>query len=378
MKIAVNARLLIKNKLEGIGWFSYETLKRITKAHPEHEFIFVFDRKYHEEFIFSDNITPIIAYPPSRHPVLWYLFFEYGIRFALRNKKIDSFFSPDGWIPLSNKVPTLNVVHDLNFLHYPHFVAPAPRRYYNSFFPKFISRSDRIATVSEFTKHDIHSWTGYDLSKIDVVYNGANIGYKKLTLKETTQIKEKYSHGKEYFLFVGLIHPRKNLANMILAYSDYRENNDTDVKFLIVGDAKWKPADVDEAYENSKYKEDIIFLGRVQIDELKNIVGSALCMMYVSFFEGFGIPIIESFNCSVPVITSNVSSMPEVGGDAAIYVDPGSVNDISSAMSKVSKDEILRHELIRKGEIQKQKFSWDITANKLWESMEKAFNLIHL
>ena len=98
MRIAVNTRLLLKDKLEGIGWFTFETLKRITKNHPEHEFIFLFDRPYDKEFIFSENIIPVVIQPPARHPFLWYLFFEWSIPAALKKYKADIFISPDGWL----------------------------------------------------------------------------------------------------------------------------------------------------------------------------------------------------------------------------------------------------------------------------------------
>lgn len=140
MKIAVNTRLLLKDKLEGIGWFSYETLKRITQNHPEHDFYFIFDRPFHQDFVFGNNVTPIIGYPPARHPYLWYLFFEFGIPFHLNKIKPDLFLSTDGWIPLHTNCKVVNVIHDLNFEHHPEFIAPKPLWYYKKFFHKFAEK----------------------------------------------------------------------------------------------------------------------------------------------------------------------------------------------------------------------------------------------
>ncbi|MBO7628806.1 MAG: hypothetical protein J6S87_02525, partial [Bacteroidales bacterium] len=137
MKIAVNTRLLLKDRLEGIGQFTFETLQRITRNHPEHQFFFLFDRKYDESFLFSDNITPIVVFPQARHPYLWYLFFEYSIPLKIRKIKPDLFLSTDGWIPTKLGIPVVNVIHDLNFLHHPEFVPPVVRRYYDRYFPKF-------------------------------------------------------------------------------------------------------------------------------------------------------------------------------------------------------------------------------------------------
>ncbi|MCP4551073.1 MAG: glycosyltransferase family 4 protein, partial [Bacteroidetes bacterium] len=119
MRIAVNTRLLIKNKLEGVGWFTHETLRLITVQHPEHEFYFLFDRDYDNDFIFSDNITPIIIGPQARHPFLYYLWFEKSVPAVLKKLKIDLFLSPDGYLSLRSKIPSINVIHDLNFEHHP-------------------------------------------------------------------------------------------------------------------------------------------------------------------------------------------------------------------------------------------------------------------
>src|SRR3989304_8480792 len=145
---AVNTRLLLKNKLEGIGWFAYESLKRITQQHKEHKFIFIFDRKYDEEFIFSDNITPVVVGPKTRHAFLWYYWFEFQIPKVLKKHKADLFLSPDGFLSLCTDVKSLNVIHDLNFEHYPNDVPYFARRFYKNNFPKYAQKAKRIATVS--------------------------------------------------------------------------------------------------------------------------------------------------------------------------------------------------------------------------------------
>src|ERR1035437_5428435 len=112
MNIAVNTRLLLKDRLEGMGMVMFETLKRITNQHPEHHFFFIFDRDYDEEFLFADNITPIIIGPQARHPVLFYLWFEYSIPRILKDIKADLFLSPDGYLSLSTKIKSLPIIHD--------------------------------------------------------------------------------------------------------------------------------------------------------------------------------------------------------------------------------------------------------------------------
>ena len=374
MNIAVNTRLLLPNKLEGIGWFTYESFKRITRQHPEHRFIFLFDRKYDEQFVFGSNVTPLAVHPQARHPLLWYLFFEYGVATALKKHKADLFISPDGWLSLRTGTSSMAVIHDLNFFHFPEFIPWHVRQYYNYYFPRFINKADRIATVSAFTKKDIIYRFGYDAGKIDVVYNGANEEYKPLVPADQQQVREKYTQGKPYFLFVGLIHPRKNLANVMRAFDAFRQVKSSDMKLLVVGSKKWWDRDHEKALREAGYNNDIIFAGRMEIDELKGVMASAFALVYPSWFEGFGIPVLEAMYCDVPVITSGTSSMSEVGGEAVLYADPASVESIKNAMLQLYSDDKLRNNLIVKARDQRLKFSWDMTAEKLWESIEKCLD----
>ena len=371
MKIAVNTRLLIKGRLEGIGLFTYHTLKKITKSHPEHKFIFIFDRKFSDEFIFNDNITPVIVHPQARHPALWYLFFDYGIPGVLRKHKPDLFLSPDGWLSLRTRVKSLPVIHDLNFFHYPEFVPWHVRQYYFYFFPRFIKKASRIATVSDYTKQDILSRFDIDRNSIDVVYNGVGEELKPLDKEEQNNVRLKFSDGCPYFLFIGLIHPRKNLANLMKAFDSFKQEVNSNVKLMVVGSKKWWTSDLQMTYENAKFKDEIYFTGRVSYKNLRLITASALALVYASFFEGFGIPLLEAMYCDVPIITSKVSSMPEVGGNAALYVEPASVDSIKDAMLKMFCDTNLRDSLIIKAKRQREKFTWEKTANLLWESINK-------
>jgi glycosyltransferase involved in cell wall biosynthesis len=371
MNIAVNTRLLLPDKFEGLGRFACETLQRITKQHPEHRFIFIFDRKYSEEFIFSDNIVPVVAHPQSRHPLLWYLFFDWGVPQVLRKYKADLFFSPDGWLSLRTDVPSLPVIHDLNFFHNPEWVEWMPRLYYNNFFPRFISKANRIATVSEFSKQDILSRYPVPADQIDVVYNGVSVGFEPLSADMKTHIKKFYAGGHNFFLFVGLVHPRKNMARVIKAFDAFKEVVSSPVKLLILGSTRYMTSDVQQAFDNSKFKKDILFTGRVTDIALKQITASAMALVYTSLFEGFGIPILEAMSCDVPVITSDTTSMPEVGGDAVLYTDPYSVDSIALAMRTLYCDPEVSRKLIEKGRIRRQQFSWDKTAGLMWNSIEK-------
>ena len=374
MKIAVNTRLLLKNKLEGIGWFSYETLKRITQNHPEHQFYFIFDRPYDPDFVFAENVTPLVAYPPARHPYLWYLFFEYGVPYHINKIKPDLFLSTDGWMPLHLKCKTIDVIHDINFEHHPEFITPKPLWYYRKYFHQFAEKATRIATVSEYSKQDIKNTYHINPDKIDVVYNGCNTLYRPLDDQEKQNIRNKYTQGAPYFLFVGLIHKRKNLERLFIAFDRFKKGDQKSTKFVVVGSLSCFEGDIEKTYINMEYKEDVIFLGRKEIEELIMITGAAEAMLYVSLYEGFGIPILEGFHAEIPVITSKATSMPEIAGDAALLVDPFSVEEITQSLIEISSNAEFRSELVQKGRERKSDFSWDLTAELLWKTIEKTMS----
>ncbi len=371
MEIVVNTRLLLKNKLEGIGWFSFETLKRITNAHPNDHFIFLFDRDFDEEFIFADNITPLILSPPARHPFLFYIWFEFAVTGFLNKYKPDLFLSPDGYLSLKANCKQLPVIHDINFEHYPKDLSFLVRNYFRHFFPRFAKKASRIATVSQFSKNDIVQTYGIDPGKIDVVYNGCNELFKPVNNVTSAQTKDKFAGGADYFLFVGALHPRKNISRLFKAFDAFKNKQSNPVKLVIVGEKYYWTSDIKHTYIDMQFKDDVIFTGRLSTDDLKNVMASALALTYVPYFEGFGIPILEAMNSDIPVITSNVTSMPEVAGGAAFLVDPFSVDSITNAMFQLYRDRKLRDELIEKGKVRKLDFSWDKTAQALWESIEK-------
>ena len=174
MKIAVNTRLLLKDRLEGIGWVAYETLRRMVKDHPEVEFYFIFDRQPDPMFLFGDNVKPIVLFPQARHPFLFIWFFEFSVKKALKQIQPDLFFSPDGYLSLRSDVSQVAQFHDLNFEHFPKDMPKIHLWHYKTFFPKFARKAKRIVTVSEFSKQDIVDCYGIDPKKIDVAYNGVN------------------------------------------------------------------------------------------------------------------------------------------------------------------------------------------------------------
>lgn len=378
MRIAINTRLLLKNRLEGIGWFTFESLRRIVRSHPEHEFFFLFDRPYDNQFIFEKNVTPIVVGPPARHPILFIWWFELSIPSILKKINADAFISPDAYLSLRTKTPTLLVIHDLNFEHFPAYIPKFARWHYRYFTPRFARRADRIVTVSAFSKSDIVHQYGIDPQKIDVAYNGANQHYRPVDEMVMMETKRKWTEGDDYFLFIGALNPRKNLANLFKAFDVFKTKHPSiKTKLVVVGEKMYWTDDIKNSYEKMMHRSQVVFTGRLEPDALVNVMGSAIALAYVSLFEGFGIPIVEAFYAEVPVITANTTSMPEIAGDAALLVDPLNINEIAHAMETITFDKKVVQQLVQRGRLRKEIFSWDSTANQLWKSFETMITGLH-
>ena len=370
MKIAINTRQLLPNAMEGIGWYTFETLSRIVRQHPEHEFLFLFDRSYDERYIFAENVRPIVIWPPARHPFLYIWWFNYSVKKVLRQERPDIFISPDGFLSLGAKVPQLPVIHDLNFEHFPKDLPYWYRWYYRKYFPKFARAAKRILTVSEFSKEDIVQQYNIDPNKIDVAWNGVNDIFKPLDPTEQQKVREEISNGQNYFLYIGAIHPRKNVGRLLQAF----DNSNGPEKLVFAGEPFWWHDEMKKIYESMSRKEDVIFTGRLKQDRLAEVLASALCLCYVSYFEGFGIPLVEAMRCGTPVLAAKATSLPEVGGDAALYVDPFNVNDIANGLQRLANEPDLRNSLIKKGLERAKLFDWQKTADGMWQSIQRTLN----
>jgi glycosyltransferase involved in cell wall biosynthesis len=302
---------------------------------------------------------------------LWYIWFEISLKKYINNHNFDLFLSPEGWIPPKLNCKSLAVIHDLNFEHNPENIIWSHRKYLLYFFPKFAKRATRIATVSEYSKNDLVKTYNIPATLIDVVYNGANEVFKPALAEEITEFKRKNTSNSNFFIFIGTIHPRKNLEHLLLAFNTFKKRSTTSVKLLIVGNKKWWPNELERTYQSLQFKGEVVFMGRLADRELSIALSGALALTYLPYFEGFGIPILEAFQSETAVITSNVTSMPEVAADAAILCDPENVEDIASAMLLIEKNGTKRDDLIEKGKVRQRYFSWQKSADLLWNSIQK-------
>lgn len=370
MRIAVNTRFLLSNKMEGFGWYTYEVVKRIVESHPEHEFIFFFDRAYDQKFIFSDNITPVVLNPQARHPILFKIWFEFSISRALKKYKADIFFSPDGFLSLKSNIKQVNVIHDINFEHNPDDLPKNARKYLQKYFPKFARKAQHILTVSEYSKQDICSTYNIDQDKVTVAWNGASEVFMPISTEQKEELEKKYAQGNPYLLFVGALHPRKNVQRLIQAFEQMKlDDLNNPYKLIIVGEELFSGA-LGSFTISDELRSHISFTGHLKLKELALLMGGASVFTFVPYFEGFGIPLVEAMRCGTPILSGDKTSLPEVAGEAALYCDPFSIPDITEKLTTICNDPVLRDSLSKKGIERSHLFSWNTSAEKVWKVLQ--------
>ncbi len=369
MKVAINARMLIRGKLEGLGWYTHEVSRRLVDRHPEWTVYLLFDRPFSRDFVFGPSVRPLLIPPPARHPWLWHIWFEYALPLAFRRLRPDIFFSPDGYLSVRARVPTAMVLHDLAYLHYPEHLPERVRRYYRRHVPRFVGRADALLTVSDYSRRDIAAHFGLSPDGIRITGNGVRPGFRPLSAPEKQAARRRYAQGKPYFLYLGAIRPRKNVARLIRAYDQYRQANPSEEKLVLAGATGWKSEPVQRALRNARHRADILLPGYMEEAEVPLLLGGATALCYVSLFEGFGLPLLEAMEAEVPILTSTTSSLPEVAGPAGLCVDPADSQAIARGLQRLSREPGLRESLIAAGRRRRQAFSWERATDVVEEAI---------
>ena len=361
MVIAINCRHLTPNKLEGFGTYTYELVTRWIKEHNEVNFVLIFDREPTVVIPELPNVKKVIIGPPTRHPLLYWIWFEWSIPRILKRYKATLFFSPDGYNSLRSNIPSVITVHDLNFEHNPADLPIVIGWYLRKFVPKFVEKATLVLTVSEYSKQDITKCYKCPGEKISTVYNGANEIYQPLSEDVIITTRKRISNNRPYFLFVGSLHPRKNVQRLITAYQGI---NNPSVDLVIVGSAMWRDHQISVDPNGA---DRIHFLGYLAQKELAEVMGSALALTYVPYFEGFGIPLVEAMRCGIPILAANTTCLPEIAGNAAIYCDPFNVQEIQTGLEQLIENDTLRIQLSENSINRATEFSWDQAAKQSWE-----------
>jgi glycosyltransferase involved in cell wall biosynthesis len=372
--VAVNARFLLPGQLEGLGRFTDEVMRELVRQHPEVRFTLLLDRPFDaSRYAYGPNVRHRVLFPQARHPLLYLWYFEHSVARTLAELAPDAYFSPDGYLSLStHTLPQVPVFHDLAFEHYPQAIDRLHRWHYRTFFPRFAHHSARLLTVSDYTRHDIAARYGVPLPHIAVVGNGASARFAPQPPQAQQAARQRYAAGQPYFLYVGAIQPRKNVARLFRAFDQFKHATGHPAKLVVAGRMAWKTDDVQQAYAQLTHRADVVFTGFVPDADLPALYGGALALAYVSLFEGFGLPILEGFQAGIPALTSNTSSMPEVAGPGALLVDPTREADIAQGLATLATQPQLCAHLAQAGARHAQRFTWARTAQAVWQGLQQA------
>jgi len=359
MRIGVDARL-VHYQQAGIAQYTLRLLQGLAQIGGEDEFLVLQHHKDREPYIAHERFTRCPGFTPSHHRLESYLLAAELIPLGL-----DVFHSPDFIPPRKTRYKCVITVHDLNFLVYPHFLTSDAARYYGQI-DQAVRRADRIIAVSESTRRDIVRLIGAPENKITVIYEGANPIFRPLDNKDEIRKSLQRKHGisGDFILFVSTIEPRKNIPTLVRAFRQLLDDYHIDVSLVLAGRKGWKFDEVFATIEELGVQDRVFCLGRVPTVDLVWLYNTARAFAFPSFYEGFGLPPLEAMACGTPVVVSNVSSLPEVVGDAALKVDPEEVDELTVALWRLVSDEALRTDLIEKGLRRASTFSYEKMARE--------------
>jgi glycosyltransferase involved in cell wall biosynthesis len=246
----------------------------------------------------------------------------------------------------------------------PEAASPQLKTYLDRVVPESIRRATHVLADSEATKVDLVQLYGTPADKITVLLSGVNARFKPTDEEAMVTVRSRYSLQRPYLFSVGTLQPRKNYARVIRALSVLRKIG-YDVDLVIAGGRGWLEDTIYHTIQETRMEAHVHFIGFVDETDLPALYSSAECLVFPSLYEGFGLPVVEAMACGTPVVTSNVSSLPEVAGDSALLVNPYKTGDIVDAVRRLLDDTTLRRQLIAKGQARAGLFSWDESARKL-------------
>ncbi len=346
----------------GIGEYAFELLKKFEAFHLSHVTFHIYLKELpRPEMPKEREGWKYVIVKPKK---LWT---QIGLPFYLFTHfpRPDVFFTPTHYAPRFSPVPTAISIMDLSYLHFPELFAKKDLYQLTNWSAYSVKNASVIFTISKASADDIIKEYQVTDKKIVVTYPGIKQSMMDHLLSQK-ELEETFGIKENYILFVGTLQPRKNIERLIEAFSKVKEKGgkEKDLQLVVVGKKGWLYEPILEAPKKFGVESSVKFLDFVSDEDLPSLYKHALCYVLPSLYEGFGLPVVEAMKYGCPVITSNVSSLPEAGGDAALYVDPMSVEDIAEKMEKVMSSPSLREEMVKKGYNHIRKFSWEKAARE--------------
>lgn len=375
-KIGLDISVLNDQKKTGIAVYTEELIKALLKINQKDQFI-LFGLTTFSTFNYLQNLN-FKDYPNVKMKIFKWPAKFFRISFLLWQKinwptiedligSVDLFHSFNWYFPPQRFGKKVATVFDLTSITHPEWHDKRTTELDIIRMKRIAQFADLTIAISDNSKKDFLSFKPKGL--VEVIYPAVSSDFsEKININKANDVFKKYHLKSGYFLSVSTLEPRKNIANLIKAYLSMN----TDKSLVLVGKIGWKSEEILNLA--NKYPEKIKILNFVSQEDLKNLYKNALCLVYPSFYEGFGIPVLESLTLGTPVICSQTSSLPEVGGLAVYYIDPNNINSIKEALIKLSQDKNLCKDLIKKGYSQAKKFSWENSAKKLNSLYEQILN----
>lgn len=368
MRIGIDARLVYYSQA-GIGQYILHLVDGLSKVDSENEYVLLMSRKDETTILQQSNFRRVSLWTPSHHRLE-----RYSLNVELMRLGLDVLHSPDFIPPHRPSCKSVITIHDLAFLLYPHFLTKESARYYGHI-DHAVRWTDQIISVSESTKRDTIRHLGVPEDKITVVYEAANPIFAPVDRdKAREHVRNRHGIDGPFVLFVSTLEPRKNVPTLIRAFHQLMNCYKEDVRLVLAGGKGWLFEDAFAVVDELKLDQSVHFLGRVSSEDLLYLYNAAEVLAHPAFYEGFGLPPLEAMACGLPVVVSNVSSLPEVVGDAGLLFDPHNVDELTVALWRVLHDGNLRQEMREKGLRQAQGFSWERAARETLEIYRRAYD----
>jgi glycosyltransferase involved in cell wall biosynthesis len=365
MRIGIDVGTLLKER-SGIGQYVFHLVDNLVKLPSEHEYLLFYASRHRLQSVPVAHGSVAVKHIPCPSRLL-HLASGLG-RWQLPGfdrllGPLDVCHWPNYMLVPGSAGRQIITICDLTVLLFPDYHPWSRVQAFTKGIARSVAQADAVIVISEHTKRDVQKYLGVPEEKIRVVYCSASSHFRELSPEEKQPTLAKYHLPvKGYILYVGNVEPRKNLVRLLEAYSALRTKDMCAVPLVIAGGEGWKNTDMYRKVEELSLDRHIRLLGYVPDESLPALMSGARLFVYPSLYEGFGLPPLEAMACGTPVVTSNVSSIPEVVGDAALMVDPYDVDELAETMRKVLQDERLREEMRRKGLVRAKLFSWEETA----------------
>ncbi|SEK97327.1 Glycosyltransferase involved in cell wall bisynthesis [Chitinophaga rupis] len=365
MIIGVSAMGVSQDTPADTGNMHTELLFRMCRQHPEHTFLFFFDRPVSPDFLFPANVTPIIV--PLKGPAVWLRkwWLQWQLPRALKKQGVDLFLGMDGMLPLRSKIPAVLFLKDLSFLQPVAGVPQQWQRFFKKETVKYIASAKKIVLPGAHLEQPLLQYAPAAAGKVQVIPAGIHESYQPLDWEQREVVKKMYTGGTEYFLVTGSLDPRNNIMPLLKAFSALKRRQRSNMKLVLAGKVTAAGQEIANSLQTYKFRQDVVLLPDLDQPSLANLTAAAYAMVYTTRLEGAALPVYAALRCQVPVIAIDSPAAREAGKEALLYADPENLADLAEKLSLLYKDEVQRSRQLQEMAALPLPGSWDTGAEAL-------------